>query len=126
MDYLAAGPYIASVVTAAISGICSYLVARNKSSADVESLKKANQHEIDKLMKQHEADIDNLKEKHKLEMEKLEAEHRYAIELANSSAQNEMTQQMMGSLIGGIMSSPQVRNEMGKAITESIRKGSKK
>ena len=123
MDYLAFLPYLASVGTAEISGICSYLRALTKTATDIEALKKANEHEIDKLMKQHEVDIDNLKEKHKLEMEKLEAEHRHAIEFANSNAQNEMTQQLMGSLVNGIISLPQVKDEMGKAITESIRNG---
>ena len=126
MDYSALLPYLASVGTAAISGICSYLHGRTKTAADIEALKKANEHEIVKLMKQHEVDIDNLKEKHKLEMEKLEAEHRHAMELANSCAQNEIAQQLMGSLMDGIMKSPQVKNEMGRAISESIRQGSRK
>ena len=50
-------------------------------------------------MKQHEVDLDNLKETHKLKMEKLEAEHRYFLELANSNAQNEMTTQLIASII---------------------------
>ena len=70
---------------------------------DIQTLKESNEHEIEKLMKQHEVDLDNLKETHKLEMEKLEAEHRYSLELANSNAQNEMTTQLIGSMVGNVM-----------------------
>lgn len=74
-------------------------------------------------MKQHEVDLDNLKETHKLEMEKLEAEHRYSLELANSNAQNEMTKQLMGSLVGNLMAAPQMRDFLVNSLTESMKKG---
>ena len=74
-------------------------------------------------MKQHEVDLDNLKETHKLEMEKLEAEHRYSLELASSNAQNEMTTQLIGSMVGNVMSAPQMRDFLVNSLTASIKKG---
>lgn len=74
-------------------------------------------------MKQHEVDLDNLKETHKLEMEKLEAEHRYSLELANSNAQNEMTTQLIGSIVGNLMSAPQMRDFLVNSLTDSMKKG---
>lgn len=90
---------------------------------DIQALKESNEHEIEKLMKQHEVDLDNLKETHKLEMEKLEAEHRYSLELASSNAQNEMTTQLIGSMVGNVMSAPQMRDFLVKSLTDSIKKG---
>ena len=74
-------------------------------------------------MKQHEVDLDNLKETHKLEMEKLETEHRYSLELANSNAQNEMTKQLMGSLVGNLMAAPQMQDLFASTLADSIKKG---
>lgn len=116
-------PYIVSILASIISGISSYLVARNKSASDIQTLKESNEHEIEKLMKQHEVDLDNLKETHKLEMEKLEAEHRYSLELANSNAQNEMTKQLMGSFVGTIMAAPQMQDLFANTLADSIKKG---
>lgn len=75
MDSSTIAPYIVSILASIISGISSYLVARNKSASDIQELKESNEHEIEKLLKQHEVDLDNLKETHKLEMEKFEAKH---------------------------------------------------
>lgn len=123
MDSSTIAPYIVSILASIISGISSYLVARNKSASDIQALKESNEHEIEKLMKQHEVDLDNLKETHKLEMEKLEAEHRYSLELASSNAQNEMTTQLIGSMVGNVMSAPQMRDLLVKSLTDSIKKG---
>lgn len=73
-------------------------------------------------MKQHEVDLDNLKETHKLKMEKLEAEHRYFLELANSNAQNEMTTQLIGSMVGNVMTAPQMRDFLVNSLTDSMKK----
>lgn len=123
MDLSIIAPYIVSIIAAIISGISSYLVANNKSASEIQTLKESNEHEIAKLMKQHEVDLDNLKETHKLEMEKLEAEHRYSLELANSNAQNEMTKQLMGSLVGNLMAAPQMQDLFASALADSIKKG---
>lgn len=123
MDSSTIAPYIVSILASIISGISSYLVARNKSASDIQALKESNEHEIEKLMKQHEVDLDNLKETHKLEMEKLEAEHRYSLELANSNAQNEMTKQLMGSFVGNMMAAPQMQDLFASALADSIKKG---
>lgn len=123
MDSSTIAPYIVSIIAAIISGISSYLVARNKSASDIQTLKESNEHEIEKLMKQHEVDLDNLKETHKLEMEKLEAEHRYSLELANSNAQNEMTKQLMGSFVGNMMAAPQMQDLIASTLADSIKKG---
>ena len=116
-------PYIVSIIASIASGISFYLVARNKSASDIQTLKESNEHEIEKLMKQHEVGLDNLKETHKLEMEKLEAEHRHSLELANSNAQNEMTKQLMGSLVGNLMAAPQMQDLFANALANSIKKG---
>lgn len=123
MDSSTIEPYIVSILASIISGISSYLVARNKSASDIQALKESNEHEIEKLMKQHEVDLDNLKETHKLEMEKLEAEHRYSLELANSNAQNEITKQVMGSFVGNMMAAPQMQDLFASALADSIKKG---
>ncbi|RGJ10940.1 hypothetical protein [Collinsella sp. TM09-10AT] len=123
MELSTIAPYIVSIIASIVSGISSYLVARNKSASDIQTLKESNEHEIEKLMKQHEVDLDNLKETHKLEMEKLEAEHRYSLELANSNAQNEMTKQLMGSLVGNLMAAPQMQDLFANALADSIKKG---
>ena len=123
MDLSIIAPYIVSIIAAIISGISSYLVAHNKSASEIQTLKESNEHEIAKLMKQHEVDLDNLKETHKLEMEKLEAEHRYSLELANSNAQNEVTKQLMGSLVGNLMAAPQMQDLFASALADSIKKG---
>lgn len=74
-------------------------------------------------MKQHEVDLDSFKETHKLEMEKLEAEHRYSLELANSNAQNEMATQLIGSMVGNVISAPQMQDFLVNSLTDSIKKG---
>lgn len=123
MELSIIAPYFVSILASIISGISSYFVARNKSAADIQTLKESNEHEIDKLMKQHEVDLDNLKETHKLEMEKLEAEHRYSLELASANAQNEMTKQLMGSFVGNMLAAPQMQDFLMNAITDSFKKG---
>lgn len=106
-----------------IYSISSYSVARNKSASDVQKLKESNEHEIEKLMKQHEVDLDNLKETRKLEMEKLEAEDRYSLELANSNVQNEMTTQLIGSMVGNVMAAPQMWDFLVNSLTDTMKKG---
>lgn len=123
MELSVIAPYIVSIIASIISGLSSYLVARNKSASDIRTLKESNEHEIDKFMKQHEVDLDNLKETHKLEMEKLEAGHRYSLELANSNAQNEMNKQLMGSLVGNLMAAPQMQDLFASTLADSIKKG---
>lgn len=123
MELSIIAPYIVSIIASIASGISSYLVARNKSASDIQTLKESNEHEIEKLMKQHEVDLDNLKETHKLEMEKLEAEHRYSLELANSNAQNEMTKQLIDSMVGNVMSAPQMQDFLVNSLTDSMKKG---
>lgn len=123
MDSSTIAPYIVSILASIISGISSYLVARNKSASDIQALKESNEHEIEKLMKQHEVDLDKLKGTHKLEMEKLDSEHRYSLELANSNAQNEMTKQVMGSFVGNMMAAPQMQDLFASALADSIKKG---
>ena len=56
-------------------------------------------------------------------MEKLEAEHRHSLELANSNAQNEMTKQLMGSLVSNLMAAPQMQDLFANALANSIKKG---
>lgn len=116
-------PHIVSISASIASVISSYLVARNKFASVIQTLIESIEYEIEKLMKQHEVDLDNLKETHKLEMEKLEAEHRHSLELANSNAQNEMTKQLMGSLVGNLMAAPQMQDLFASTLADSIMKG---
>lgn len=57
--------YIFSVITAFISGVVTFLVARSGNKKDIEVLKIQNKAETEKLINQHKIDIESMKEKHK-------------------------------------------------------------
>lgn len=50
-------PYVVSVITALISGICAFVAAKAQSGAALESVKETNRHDIEKLLRQHEIDM---------------------------------------------------------------------
>lgn len=82
--------YIFSVITAAISGFVTYLVARSGNKKDIEMLKMQNTADMEKLMNQHKIDIEAMKEKHKLELELKEVEQKYKLELLKLENENEI------------------------------------
>ena len=50
--------HIFSIITALISGVITYLVARNGNKKDIEVLKIQNTADMEKLMNQHKIDIE--------------------------------------------------------------------
>lgn len=79
-----------SIITALISGVITYLVARNGNKKDIEILKIQNTADIEKLMSQHKIDIDAMKEKQKLELELKEVEQKYKLEIMKLENENEI------------------------------------
>lgn len=104
-------PYIVSVLTAIISGVCSYFGARKQAKEDIARLKK-----------QHELDIEKEREKFAMEKEKLELEHKHQIELMQKEAENKMGGEIMNALFSEVMKTPEVKQQ----IVEGMRKGNKK
>lgn len=108
-------PYIISVLVALISGIASYFAAARKCRADMKVLKESNAHEINRLMEQHKLDIDSLELKHKMEIEKMELEHKYQLELKSKDAENAMGNNLLNTVVGAAMQTPEARQMMGQA-----------
>jgi uncharacterized membrane protein YqiK len=128
---------IAAIVPALITGIVSYFATLTKCKNEIKTLSDSNKHEIDKLMKQHEIDIESIKEKHKLELEILEKQHELKLEEMKFQSEQEIAKKekeisdtamysMMGdaskNLFSGIMSSPEVKEQINKALKESFNK----
>lgn len=115
-------PYIASIACSAVSGLVSYFVAKKNCEIELKKLMESNKHDIDRLVKGHEADVESLKERHKLEMEKLEMEHRHALELATNSTQNEVAGQITSLLLGSVISSPAIKEQIEKQVQDSMKR----
>ena len=109
-------PYTVSILVAIISGLASYLAAARKCSADMKALKESNTHEINRLMEQHKLDIDSLERLHKMEIEKMELEHKHQLELRSKDAENAMGSELMNTLIGAAMQTPEARQAIGQAF----------
>lgn len=120
-----------SIITALISGVITYLVARNGNKKDIEILKIQNTADMEKLMSQHKIDIDAMKEKHKLELELKEVEQKYKLEIlkleneikrtteiANNKSMNTATSQIFES----IFNKASVQEQLDNAIKESFNK----
>lgn len=121
-------PYIVSIITAVISGLCAYIKARQDFKNQVETIKMNNEHEIKKLMKQHEIDIDNLREQHNLEMKLKSKEHEHEKEIIELKSKNNITEQgqeAMNNALAGVMSG--IMNDVisGKIKAEDLKKLSK-
>lgn len=108
-------PYIVSILVALISGIMSYLASAKKCRTDMNTLKESNAHEINRLMKQHKLDIDSLERKHKMEIEKMELEHKYQLELKSKDAENTMGSDLLNTVVGAAMQTPEARQMLGQA-----------
>ena len=123
--------YIFSILTALISGVITYLIARSGNKKDIEIIKLQNKSEMEKLMNQHKIDIEGMKEKHKLEIEqkykleilKLENENeiKKTTEIANNESINTATNQIFGS----IFNRKSVQEQLDKAIKETFDKNKK-
>lgn len=123
--------YIFSVITAFISGVVTFLVARSGNKKDIEVLKIQNKAETEKLINQHKIDIESMKEKHKLELELKEQEHKYKLEvmkleneneikkltqIANNESLNTATSQIFGDIFGR----ESVQRQLDEAIKEAF------
>ncbi len=130
--------YIFSVITATISGIVTYLVARNGNKKDIEVLKIKNSADMEKLMNQHKIDIEAMKEKHKLELELKEVEQKYKLEIlklqneneikkTTEIANNESINTATNQIFGSIFNRESVQKQFDNAIEEVLKKeGGKK
>lgn len=125
--------HIFSIITALISGVITYLVARSGNKKDIELVKIQNNADMEKLMNQHKIDIQAMKEKHKLELELKEVEQKYKLELlkleneneikktteiANNKSINTATNQIFGS----IFNRESVQEQIDKVIKDAFNK----
>lgn len=133
--------HIFSIITALISGIITYLVARNGNKKDIEVLKIQNTADMEKLMNQHKIDIEAMKEKHKLELELKEVEQKYKLEIlklendneikktteiANNESMNTATNQIFGSIFEREVVQEQIDNAIKEAFKNQKIEGGKK
>lgn len=125
-----------SIITALISGVITYLVARNGNKKDIEILKIQNTADIEKLMSQHKIDIDAMKEKQKLELELKEVEQKYKLEImkleneneikrSTEIANNESINTATNQIFGSIFNRESVQEQLDKAIKETFDKQKK-
>ena len=116
-------PYIASIVSALLSGIVSYTTATKKLRSEMEALKVSNQHEIERLVKQHEINLEDMEKSHQLELERIRVEHGHQMELASAAVQNEVAGSLLTGMFGTLMSSPEVSKQMTEAVCAGMKKG---
>lgn len=125
--------HIFSIITALISGVITYLVARNGNKKDIEVLKIQNTADMEKLMNQHKIDIEAMKEKHKLELELKEVEQKYKLEIlkleneneikkTTEIANNESINSATSQIFGSIFNKDSVQEQLDKAIKEAFNK----
>lgn len=125
--------YIFSVITALISGIVTYLVARNGNKKDIEILKIQNKAETERLINQHKIDIESMKEKQKLELELKEQEHKYKLEIMKLESDNEIRKTttiseneamnvVTSEIFGNIFNRDSVQEQLDKVIKDSFNK----
>ena len=112
--------YIFSIITALISGVVTYLVARNGNKKDIELVKMQNNADMEKLINQHKIDIKAIEQKYKLEILKLENENeiKKTTEISNNESINNATNQIFGS----IFNKESVQEQLDNAIKEAFNK----
>jgi dGTP triphosphohydrolase len=130
--------HIFSIITALISGVITYLVARSGNKKDIELVKMQNNADMEKLMNQHKIDIEAMKEKHKLELELKEIEQKYKLEIlklendneikktteiANNESMNTATNQIFGSIFGREVVQEQIDNAIKEVFNKTKVKG---
>lgn len=125
--------YIFSVITALISGVITYLVARNGNKKDIEILKIQNKAETERLINQHKIDIESMKEKQKLELELKEKEHKYKLEIMKLESENEIRKTttisekeamnaVTSEIFGNIFNKESVQSQLDKALKDAFNK----
>lgn len=125
--------YIFSVITALISGVITYLVARNGNKKDIEILKIQNKAETERLINQHKIDIESMKEKQKLELELKEKEHKYKLEIMKLESENEIRKTttiseneamnaVTSEIFGNIFNKESVQSQLDKALKNAFNK----
>ncbi len=128
--------YIFSVITAVISGMVTYLVARNNNKKDIEIINIQNKADTERLMNQHKVDIEAMKEKQKLELELKEVEQKYKLEImklgneneikrSTEIANNESINTATNQIFGSIFNRESVQEQLDKAIKETFDKQKK-
>lgn len=122
-----------SIITALISGLVTYLVARSGNKKDIEILKIHNEAETEKLINQHKIDIESMKEKQKLELELREKEHQYKLEIMKLESENEIKKttaisdnaamnMATNEIFGKIFNSEVITEQIDKAMKDAINK----
>ena len=125
--------YIFSLITAGISGVVTYLVARSGNKKDIEMLKIQNKADIEKLINQHKIDIESMKEKQKLELELKEQDHKYKLEILKLESENEIKKTTVISeneainnatseIFGKIFNKDSVQEQLDRAIKDAFNK----
>lgn len=120
-----------------ITGIITCFVTLKNARTEIRKLKEQNAHDIEKLMEQHKVDIDSLREKYRLEAEEKERDHDRKIELLKTEYELKLTQQekeaenavkygmaqeLIGGLIGGVVSSSMNNPDIQARISDSMKK----
>ena len=122
-----------SIITALISGVITYLVARNGNKKDIEILKIQNKAETERLINQHKIDIEAMKEKQKLEIELKEQEHKYKLEIMKLESENEIKKTTTISeneamnaaaseIFGNILNKESVQEQLDKVLKDTFNK----
>lgn len=128
--------YIFSVITAAISGIVTYIVSKNNNKKDIEIINIKNRADIEKIINQYKIDIEAMKEKHKLELELKETEQKYKLEIikleneneikkTTEIANNESINSATNKIFGTIFNRESVQRQIDNAIKEAFEKQKK-
>lgn len=107
-------PYIVSVLSALISGIASYCVARKQAKSD-----------MNKLEKQFALDLEKEREHFKMEKEKMEIEHRYQLELKQKELDSTLGSSLMSSVMTEAMKNPDIQKQIQSGISSGMRKKGK-
>lgn len=102
-DYL---PYIVSIITAIVSGIFSYTIARIQSKNDIKI-----------IIKQHEVDLDALERQHEMEIEKMKLEHTHQLELQEKDYEAKLS----SSIITEAMKLPEIRQQFSQGMKKGKR-----
>lgn len=127
------GTYIFSIITALISGVVTYLVARSGNKKDIELVKMQNNADMEKLINQHKIDIEAMKEKHKLELELKAIEQKYKLEILKLENENEIKKtteisnnesinNATNQIFGSIFNKESVQEQLDNAIKEAFNK----
>ncbi len=128
-----------SCVPAFISGILSFLLAKNQAKSENKKLVLSNKHEIEKLMEQHKVDLESINEQHKLEMQAKEKEHLHKLEIIQKEHENALIRKekelentakynaagnlmtgIFNGVLGGAINSPEIQGEITKKILDSF------